>query len=284
MKTLLSTTLILFTWTFCLGQDKPDRQQFEIDANNLKRLHLYNLHGYVEVEGTNTEKILVTVKRQLSSKKQALLNEGRSEIYFDTLTRGSDIYFAMKHPHIEFTIYEDGYGHYNSRYNGNWNKYESAEYRFDITVEFPKRMNLTVSNHHDGLSIEEVDGDLYAETHHKNLYAKGIGGNASFDSHHGKIEASFTRNPTKECYFRTHHGDIRITYLDPFSADVKLESRHGEFFTDFDWEPKTMQITRESSSKGTKYKVGDGTHIVINQGGPLQSFSTRHGNIYLLKN
>ena len=45
-----------------------------------------------------------------------------------------------------------------------------------------------------------------------------------------------------------------------------------------------MQVIKEPSSKGTKYKIGDGTYVAINNGGPLQQFSTWHGDIYLVKN
>ncbi len=284
MKLLFNTTLLLFTWTLCLAQEMPDNQYFEIDAKDLKTLNLHNLRGDVDVKGTDTRKIQVTIKRQLKSRKQTQLAEARAQYHFDTLSRGNNIYFFMQSPQHDFKIDEEGNGSYNACNNWHWNERESISYYFDVTVEFPKDMNLKVSSHHDGLRISEVDGELYARSHHKDLTVSNIGGNAALRSHHGDIEASFSKNPNDACSFKTHHGDIRIVYQDQFSADVNLKSHHGEFFTDFEWEPRPMTVLKEPSSKGTKYKVGDGTLVAINGGGPQQRFSTWHGDIYLVKN
>lgn len=284
MKFLINTTFLLISCTFCLAQEKPDNQYFELDMRGLETLNLHNLSGDVEVKGTDTRTIQVTIKRKLSSRKDALLAEARAQYYFDTLSRGSDIYFFMESPQHDFKIDTNGNASYNSCNNWNWNERESIRYHFDITVEFPKSMNLNVSSHHDGLKVSDVDGELYARSHHKDLTASNIGGNAALRSHHGDINASFSSNPNDDCSFKTHHGDIRIVYQDRFAADVNLKSHHGEFFTDFDWEPRPMTVYKEPSSKGTKYKVGDGTLVAINGGGPLQRFSTWHGDIYLVKN
>lgn len=282
MKFLISISLSLLLWATGLAQEIPDNQYFEVDVNDLKTLNLHNLRGDVEVRGTDTKKIQVTIKRQLKARSSEM-TEARSQYYFDTLIRETDIYFFMQSPNHDFKIEMDGGGSYNSCNNWNRSNRESVSYHFDITVEFPKAMNLNVSSHHDGLRISEVDGELYAGSHHKDLFVSGIGGSAQLRTHHGNIEASFSKNPDDRCSFRTHHGDIRITYQDQFSADVNLKSRHGEFFTDFDWESQPMKVIKEPSSKGTKYKVGDGTFVAINGGGPLQQFSTWHGDIFLVK-
>ncbi len=284
MKSLISTTLILLSLTICQGQEKPDNQYFEVSQKGFRTLNLHNLRGDVEVRGTDTKNIQVTIKRQLTAKRQALLTDAPSQYYFDTLSREGNIYFFMESPTHEFKIESDGLGYYNSCDQWNRDNRPTVNYRFDITVEFPKAMNLNVSSHHDALRISDVGGTLNAKSHHKDLVASRIGGNANLKSHHGDVEASFTENPSEACSFSTHHGDIRIAYQSQFSADVKLKSRHGEFFTEYDWESQPITVSKEPSEKGTSYKVGDGTYVTIGGGGPLQSFSTWHGHIYLVKN
>lgn len=268
--------------TISLGQERPDEQSFEFSSNALETLHLHNLRGEVNVKGTNSSSIKVRVRRKLQGSNGQMASL-RSTFYFDTLSRDNQIYFFMQSPNHDFKINEGGNGYYQSC-NQNWDdNRKSVNYRFDITVEFPSGMNLNVSNHHDFLSIANVQGDLRARNHHKDLVATDIGGNARVRNHHGDIELSFTNNPSEDCSFKTHHGDIRIAYQDNLSADVQLKSHHGEFFTAFNWEPRPLQVTQESNRRGTKYKVGEGTGVTIGNGGPMQEFSTWHGDIYLEK-
>ena len=125
MRFLIST-LILFALTVCHGQEKPDRQQFDIDATNLQTLNLHNIHGDVEVKGTDTKNILVTIKRQLAVKGQTRLEDARSQVYFDTLLRGSDIYMVLQSPYYEFKIDQDGFGNYNNNKQYTWEERESV--------------------------------------------------------------------------------------------------------------------------------------------------------------
>ena len=279
MNYLAMTTLVAFLGlqTLCLGQEKPDNQYFEIAAQGLEAFHLHNMHGDVEVRGTNASQIKVTVRRELRGGSAS----DRASYYYDTLQKAEQIYFFMRSPNHDFKIEPDGQGYYNSCCNWGNGYRESVKYTFEVTVEVPENMQVYVSNHHDALTVVQVNGDLVARNHHKDLVVSRIGGNAQLNTHHGDIKASFTRNPTDECSFNTHHGDIRITYQDWLSADVKLSSRHGEFFTDFDWESRPLTVTKASSSRGTKYKVGDGTYVTIGGGGPLHQFTTWHGDIYL---
>ena len=91
-------------------------------------------------------------------------------------------------------------------------------------------------------------------------------------------------NPDNDCQYESHHGDIRVAFQKNLSAEVFLKSHHGEFFTEFDWQPRASAITEKSNGKSTRYVVNDRTAVSIGSGGPELSFATWHGDIYLLEN
>jgi len=66
------------------------------------------------------------------------------------------------------------------------------------------------------------------------------------------------------------------------SIRLDLDSYHGEFYTDFDWEPMVSKI-QKSNKKKTKYKVGSTTSVKIGGGKHMMNFKSHHGNMYILK-
>ncbi len=281
----ISTITFLLLFLIGFGQSHTDKQEYTIDTNGLEAFHLYNRDGNVKVKGINGQVATMKVTRKLTTSSSSRLEEAKTEIKMESVKEENSVYYFIQSNEHTFRIDENGIGYYNSCCNSDWrDDRREIDYEFTIELEIPKSMNLYVATHREDLEIENFDGKLYARNHHDDLTAKNLGGVVSLRTHHGDITASFTKNPSDDCFYKTHHGDIKISYQDGFSSVAYFQSHHGSFFTDFDWSPETVPVVKTNLKNGTRYKMSNRTAVKIGSGGPEQDFKTWHGDIYLLRN
>ena len=284
MKTLL---LLITVWAVLNvnGQTLNDQQVFRINTSGLQSFRLYNMNGPVNIQGVDGNEAILKVSRKLTSLSAARIEEMKASITYDSITVDDKVYFFMKHPDVDFEIDEYGNGHYNSCCDRKRDRnYVKVKYEFEIDLQVPKQMELHVSTHRKALKIKGISGNLVAKNHHNDLFAEDLSGkNVKLRTHHGDIKASFIQNPTEACSYATHHGDIRVEFRRGLAVNVLLKSHHGDFFTDFDWTPQALAVAQDKSKNGTKYVVNDRTAVRIGAGGPEQSFKTWHGDIYLIR-
>lgn len=288
MRILLLCLACLATLGTCMGQEFKDSQTFEVDVSQLDRFHLYNRRGAVTVKAVNGNQARMQVTRRLKAKSNAKLETAKQDIYMDKITRGNEVVFYIKHPDLRLT-FEDGnkyawYDHRDKDGGWNWKNDDQVEVEFTVTLEIPAAIDLVVVNHEHPLKVSGMQGELVARNHHDGVLVEGQGGNADVHSHHGDVEVFYTKNPIRECQYDTHHGDIRVHYQNGLAADASLYSYHGEFFTEFDWTMQPLAVSDSGRAKGAKYKLSskNGTQVKIGRGGPMQRFSTHHGDVFLL--
>ena len=284
MKLILTLSfLITLTWTHLESKKEfKDGDTIEYSLDGIREVSLYNHYGDVKVIGTNRKNAKLTYVRRLKSASSAKLEDAKEEVKLQSMNEGDELIIFFEAPDMKFTIDPDGRGYYHSRNWNDWKDRYQVSFEFDMTLEIPSDMNLNVSNHHDGLSVENISGDVYAHNHHKDLELRNIGSQIKASTHHGNVIVSHIDNPDADSYYKTHHGDIKVQFEDGLSADVSLKSHHGSFFSDFDWKTGPIKTSVDSDHKGTKYKIGKDTRVIIGSGGPSLDFRTHHGDIYLL--
>ncbi len=283
MSKVYLSLIILWSFFSLNGQSISDKQEMTIDANELKEVRIYNLTGRVSVFGTEDNTIELQANRRLTSSSSRRLSDMKEQVEYKSIIKNGIIYLFIQSPDREFRINEEGQGYYRSIQSSNDASRFDINYVFDVRLAVPNGLELHVSNHREDLEINDFKGTLFASNHHDDLIANQIGGNANLYTHHGDIEASLTDNPSQNCEYSSHHGDIRVTYQKQLSADVFLKSRHGEFFTEFDWSSGTARVNVESNGQKTKYVINERTAVTIGTGGPDLTFSSWHGDIYILK-
>lgn len=287
-KFTLSFVLIGLAIVCLNAQTFTDEKTLSFDATQLDLVRLHNKHGKVTVKGTTGNKVILKVKRKLSSSSARKLESAKTAIYFDSSLEDGVLILFIQTPDYRLEINENGQAHYNNR-NNNWDSSNNVFYKvkaeFTVELQIPSTTPLIASTHKNDLSISGMKADLLAHNHHGKLDLKNIGGNVEAHTHHGNINIDYSKNPTKDANFTTHHGSIKLQLQSNFSADVTMSSKHGDFFTEFDYEAMPMKISskKERNHKGTKYKLGGGSAIRIGDGGPELNFKTYHGSIYLLK-
>ena len=139
------------------GQAVNDQQVFTINTASLQSFRLYNMNGPVNVQGIDGNVATLKIKRKLESFSAASLEEAKTSIVFDSLAADGIIYFFMTHPDVDFTIDEDGFGHYNSCCNRSKDRNRfKTKYEFEIDLQIPRQMELHVSTHRKALKIKDI--------------------------------------------------------------------------------------------------------------------------------
>ena len=167
---------------------------------------------------------------------------------------------------------------------------ESQRRAVDITLQVPVNTSLRLSCHHQGeIHVEGVNGIFEVENHHGGITLLGVSGAVLAETHHKDIVVEFKEiYPDAEMSFETYHGKVDVTFPTNAKADVKLVSKAGDVYSDFDVAqvPNPQRRTEENGrSSGGKYRVQieNAFYGAINGGGPMMTFETYHGNIYIRK-
>lgn len=161
--------------------------------------------------------------------------------------------------------------------------------RVDILLHVPFKTSLKLTSiHGSSIAVENVEGDIEANSLHGSVTLTGVAGSVVAHALHGKVKATLSRvDPSKPMSFSSLHGGIDVTLPPGTKADLKMRTDKGEVYSDFDVTLGAPEAKVEEGNKEGrgKYRVTFGSNVTgrINGGGPEISFKTMHGNIYIRK-
>lgn len=159
------------------------------------------------------------------------------------------------------------------------------ETALSISVPVRTSLKLTLMNGED-IIVERVEGDLEVNNMNGDIFLTNVAGTGIIHSANGEIKAQFTRVTGKPMSFTTLNGDVDVSLPSDIKATVRLDSGHGDIYTDFsiDMMPTAMQSTVEDNrSKGGKYRIKMEKAMIgkINGGGVEYTLKTLNGDIHL---
>jgi hypothetical protein len=154
-----------------------------------------------------------------------------------------------------------------------------------ISVPVRTSLKLTLMNG-ENITVEGVEGDLEVNNMNGDIYLTNVAGTGIIHSANGEVKAHFTRVTGKPMSFTTMNGDVDVALPNDIKATVRLDSGHGDIYTDFSIEmmPTTMnQTVEDNRSKGGKYRIKMEKAMVgkINGGGVEYTLKTLNGDIHL---
>ena len=159
------------------------------------------------------------------------------------------------------------------------------ETALSILVPVRTSLKLTLMNG-DDIIVDRVEGDLEVNNMNGDISLTNIAGTAIIHSANGEVKAHFSRVTGKPMSFTTLNGDVDVALPADIKATVRLDSGHGDIYTDFAIEmlPTAMQSTVEDNrAKGGKYRIKMEKAMVgkINGGGVEYTLKTLNGDIHL---
>lgn len=156
-----------------------------------------------------------------------------------------------------------------------------------LSVLVPVRTSLKLSlMNGDDIIVDRVEGDLEVNNMNGDISLTNVAGTGIIHSANGEVKAHFSRVTGKPMSFTTLNGDVDVALPADIKATVRLDSGHGDIYTDFPIEmlPTSMSSTVEDNrSKGGKYRIKMEKAMVgkINGGGVEYTLKTLNGDIHL---
>jgi len=168
---------------------------------------------------------------------------------------------------------------------------ESMRRAVDVVLRVPYATSLKLDGtnlNETGIMVENVSGEIEAESANGRITLKNISGSVVASTTNGDIEVTLAKaNPDKPMSFVTFNGDIDVTLPADIKANLKIKSKMGEIYSDFDVNLKSVPVkTAESTQKeGGKFRISLDRAVTgtINGGGWEYVFENYNGNIYIRK-
>jgi len=155
-----------------------------------------------------------------------------------------------------------------------------------LVVEVPRLTSLSLKSG-GGILVTGVVGELELDTTEGDIQLKNVGGSVVANSLNGEIVVSISQvTPGKAMSFTTLIGDLDVTLPPGIKCEVRIVTRQGEVYTDFEMELATRnKNTGGTRDKNGRYQAGFERALYgkVNGGGPRISFNTLQGNIYIRK-
>ena len=164
---------------------------------------------------------------------------------------------------------------------------ESWKNTVDLTIQVPYSTSLDLSGHDNGyIIVENVKGEIEVNHHNGPLTLTNVSGSVVAHTFNGHVKVTFESiDPEKPMSFSTWNGDIDVTFPSGTKAELKMKSRQGDIYSDFDIQiiQSPQKKVEDSRKRDGKYKISFGEYIygTINGGGPEYQFNTYNGDIYI---
>lgn len=255
------------------------KKEFVVSPSSV--LAVYNVDGFIKVEGYDGNKVFIEVEKTISGKTKEIIEEGKQEFKLEFEQKTDSLIAYIAEP-------------FDSRPNRNRDKWNKDEYRkiqyhykLNFTIKVPKTMNLAVSTINNGdILVTNVNGFLKANNINGKITLKNIQAATDVRTINGDVTINYTTLPPDNAQYYTLNGNLNISYPVNFSADCEFKTFQGDFYTDFENVeklPARVTKTVNETEKGTTHKLSKGSLIRIGSGGKNLKFETFNGNVYIKK-
>jgi hypothetical protein len=246
------------TWKF------EDRQTldrtFPVAAGeNVAKLLVDNVHGYIHVTGNGGSQIQVKVEEHILAESKEALADARKDVQFDMTQDGNAVKLRS----------HDG---------GSGSRYRVV---FDCEIQVPVGAALDLHTLNSAIQVKNSSGDFKVGALNGKVEMEEIGGSGQAHTLNGAVRIVFNRNPAKESSFHTLNGSIDVYFHSSPDADMAFQTLHGNVYSDFD--VTTVPVTVKGGGSGTRfmYRSGGSMKVRAGKGGPELSFHTLNGAIRL---
>jgi len=280
---LLTGTVLLCSQLSVRAQELKEHivKEFTLQKEaSLSTLGIYNLNGFIRVEGYAGDKVTMEIDKIISADDAANLEIGKKEFRLAFEQTGDSIIAYIAEPW-------DSRPRRINRHN--YNDRDDIEYRYELsfTVKVPFAMNLDVSTvNHGNVDVKDVAGSLNVHNVNGSVTIDHAKGTTNARTVNGSVVVNYASNPPGPSFYHTINGDIKVNYMPGFSADLEFKSMHGQFYTDFSDAallPVNAVKNEEKRGDGTVYRINKITTVRFGTGGKIFKFETLNGSVYIKK-
>lgn len=232
MKVSIMSAIGFFLCSLNVHAEIKDKIERTFTVPIKSELRLENVNGDVDIQAWDKGEIEVTAT--VTAKNEA--SREQVEIKMNEHARGVDVIT-----------------HYKK--NKSWGKNFSVS--VDYAVKVPRDLSLkSVELVNGSFNAKDVEGEVNVELVNGSATLTGLTSDTEISSVNGSIEARFDKvsDELKHISIDTINGKITLVVPDDISADIDIETMHGNITNDFDL-PTDKSIF---SGKSVRGKINDG--------------------------
>lgn len=251
-------------WT--VEENETINRTFHVAAGeNVSKLLVDQIHGYIHVTGGSGSDIQVTVQKRIRAESKSALDDAKKEVKLDMTQEGNSV-----------KLYEDG--PFRSHDGERNDRYQVV---FDCEIQTPAGTSLDLHTLNNSIQVKNSTGDYKVHTLNGKVDMDEIGGSGSAETLNGSVRIAFSRNPARQSAFRTLNGSIDLYFHSAPDADLDFQTLHGGVYSDFDVTTLPSPVKNESSGTRFVYRTGGNMKVRAGKGGPELSLRTLNGSIRL---
>jgi hypothetical protein len=262
--------------SFAEHEQEKIEKSFAMPAGAGRRtLEIDNVWGSIEVVGTASDQVQLTVNKSIRAESKAKIEQARKDVTLD-ITQQAD---ALK-------LYVNGPFRCNCHDCGRSRDDEGYVVKMDFQVQAPRDIDIKVKTVNQGhVSVRDINGSFLVRNVNGDIQIHNIAGSGSARTVNGPVKVSFRQNPREASDFNTVNGNIELAFARDLSADFKFKTFNGGIYSDFPVTALPVQGMQQER-RGTKviFRADRYTGARINAGGPQIKVENLNGDIRILEN
>jgi len=229
--------------------------------------------GSIKVEGYNGKEVIVTAK--------AIDKEGHKEHHNKRDNDKSDLTGLKKINSNGFKLDIEEKDNHVEISSDHFNK------RIDLEIKVPRNFSLELATVNNGnIYVSNVEGSHEISNVNGKIEMYAISGSVVAATVNGKLVVEFDKvTPNTPMAFAGMNKNIDLTLPPGTKATLKMDSKMGDIYTDFDAEMVKSGPEIKKSTNGGVYKVSVSQTVTakLNGGGPEFKFKNFNGDIIVRK-
>src|SRR5690242_4204303 len=250
-------------------------KSFSMPGAGHKSLEIDNIWGSIEVVGTNSDQVQLTVNKSTRAESKDKLEQARKEVTLDITEQPGSLKLYVNGP---FRCHcDDGCGH---------REFEGYIVKMDFKLQVPRDMDVKVKTVNEGrVVVRDINGSFLVRNVNGDVEMDNIAGSGTAHTVNGPVKVSFRQNPRESSDFHTINGNVELRFTQGLAADFRFKTFNGSIYSDF---PVTALPVRaiQEEHHGAKvvFHADRYTSVRVNSGGPEIKVENLNGDIRILEN
>lgn len=251
------------------------QKSFSMSGVQHKSLEVDNVWGYIEVVGTNSDQVQLTVSKSIRAESKDKLEQARKEVTLDITEQAGSLKLYVNGPFR--CNCNDGCGH---------REFEGYIVKMDFQLRVPRDIDITVKTVNEGrVSVRNINGTFLVRNVNGDIEMNNISGSGTAHTVNGPVKVSFRQNPRENSDFKTINGAVELRFAQGLAADFRFKTFNGGIYSDFPVTALPVRAVQEER-RGAKFvfRADRYTGVRVNSGGPEIKVENLNGDIRILEN
>src|SRR5438045_1194891 len=199
------------------------QKSFSMAGATHRLLEVDNVWGSIEVVGTNSDQVELTVNRSTRAESQAKIDQGRKEVALDISEQQGSLKLYVNGP---FRCHcDDGCGH---------REFEGYIVKMDFQLRVPRDMDIKLKTVNQGrVLVRDINGNFLVRNVNGDVEMDNISGSGTARTVTGPVKVSFRQNPREASDFQTVNGAVELRFARELTADFRFKTFNGSIYSDF---------------------------------------------------